>query len=71
VGEQIAIEGIEGGLVDVRREHALAEIVEDDDPHGAAEPTKRFLVQLGPAARARLEPQQPHALAAVAEGEDE
>jgi DNA-binding XRE family transcriptional regulator len=41
---------------DVRREHALGEIVEeDDDLHGAAEAAATFLVQLAPAARARGE----------------
>ena len=55
----------------VRGEHALAQIVEDHDAHDAAEPAKRLLMQLGPAPGARLEEQQPDALAAVAEGEDE
>ena len=71
VGEHVAVERVQGGVVDVRREHALAQIVEDDDPHGPAQPAKRLLVQLGPAARARLEGEQPDALTAIAQGEDE
>ena len=46
VGEHVAVERIERGVVDVGREHALAEIVEDDDLHGAAEAAKRLFVQL-------------------------
>ena len=39
--------------------------------HGPAQPAKRLLVQLGPAPSARREGQQPDALAAIAQGEDE
>src|SRR3989454_163583 len=58
VRQHVAVERIEGGVVDVRREHALAKIVEDDDLHGAAEAAETLLVQLAPAARARGEGQQ-------------
>jgi hypothetical protein len=51
VGEQIAIERVQRGIVDVRLEDTLAEIVEDDDLDRPAQPAKRFLVQLGPASR--------------------
>ena len=71
VREEIAVEGVHGGVVDIRRQHALAEIVEDDDAHGASQPAKRLLVQLGPGSGARGEEEQPHALAAVAQREDE
>jgi hypothetical protein len=71
VGEHIAEERIQGRIVDVRREHAFLEVVEDDGGDGTAESAERLLVQLGPAPRARGEGQQAHALAAVAEGEDE
>ena len=71
MGEHVAVERVQGGVVDVGREHALAEIVEDDDLHGAAEAAEGLLVQLAPAPRARREGQQADALAAVAEGEDE
>jgi hypothetical protein len=71
VGEHIAIERVQGGIVDVRLQDALTQIVEDDDLDRPAQPTKRFLVQLGPAPGTRFEPQEPDALAAVAQGEDE
>src|SRR5206468_3046741 len=71
VRQHVAVERIESGVVDVRREHALTEIVEDDDPHRAAEAAETLLVQLAPAARARGEGQQADALAAVAEREKE
>ena len=71
VREHVAIERIERRVVDVRREHAFFEIVEDDDAHRAAEPTKRPLVELGPDLRARLPHQQPDGFARVAERQDE
>ena len=71
VREHVAIERIERRVVDVRREHALAQIVEDDDARRAAEPAKRALVQLGPDLRARPPREQPHRLARVAERQDE
>ena len=70
VREHVAIERIERGVVDVGREHALAQIVEDDDADGAAQPTKRPLVQLRPDLRARSPHQQPHRLARAAERQD-
>jgi hypothetical protein len=71
VGEDVAVERVQGGVVDVGREHALAEIVEDDDLDRAAEAAEGLLVQLAPAPRARREGQQADALAAIAQGEDE
>ena len=69
--EDVAVERVEGGIVDVRGEDALLEVIEDDRVDRPAEPTEGLLVQLGPAARARLEGEQADALAAVAQGEDE
>ena len=71
VRQDIAIERIERRIVDVGREHALAEIVEDDDLHGAAQATKRLLVQLGPDRRAGAPRQQPNGLARIPERQDE
>ena len=71
VREHVAIERIERGIVDVGREDAFFEIVEDDDADGAAEATKRALVQLGPDLRARLPHEQPDRFARVAERQDE
>jgi hypothetical protein len=44
VREHVAIERIERRIVDVGREHALFQIVEDDDADGPAESTKRAFV---------------------------
>ena len=68
VGEHVAVERVQGGVVDVGREHALLEIVEDDDVDGPAQPAKRLLVQLGPAPGARREGEQADALAASSRG---
>ena len=35
VGEQVAVEGIARGIVDVGDQHSFAQIVEDHDPVGA------------------------------------
>lgn len=67
VREQIAIERIERRVVDVGREHALAQIVEHQDAGRAAEDAKGLLVQLRPDLRARLPRQQVDGLARVAE----
>src|SRR6266545_1443265 len=69
--QHIAVERVEGGIVDVGREHTLAQVIEDDDADGAPESAKRLFVQLGPAPRAGGEGEQAHALTAVAEGEHE
>jgi hypothetical protein len=71
VREHVAVERIERRVVDVRREDALFEIVEDDDLDRAAEPAKRLLVELGPDPAARLPGEEADGLAAVAQGEDE
>ena len=71
VGQHVAVERIERGVVDVRGEDALLEVVQDDDAYGAAQPAERPLVQLGPDLRARPGDQQPDGLARVAEGQDE
>jgi len=67
VREHVAVERIERGVIDVGREHAFAEIVEDDDPRRGAEAAEGGLVELGPGPRARVEGEEADALAAVAE----
>ena len=62
VREHVAVQGIERGIVDVRRQDAFFEIVEDDDAHRATEAAKGALVELGPNLCARLPHQQPHGL---------
>ena len=71
VPEHVAVERVQRGIVEVRGEDALLQIVQNHDPDGAAEPAERLFVQLGPPARARGEGQQADALAAVAQGEHE
>ena len=46
--QYVAIEGIQSGIVDVRDEHALAQIIVDDNSRSAAQSTKCSLMQLGP-----------------------
>ena len=69
--EHIAVERIERRVVDVRREDALAQVVEDNDLDRPAQLTEGALVQLGPDLRARPPHQQAHRFAGVAECEDE
>ena len=48
VREHVAIQGVQPWLVNVGLEHALFQVVEDDDTRRAAETTERLLVKLGP-----------------------
>jgi hypothetical protein len=70
VGQHVAIHRIERGIVDVGRQHALFQIVEDDDADGATEPTKRAFVELRPDLRARSPHEQPDRFARAAERQD-
>ncbi len=71
VSEHVAVQRIDGGIVDVWFEHSLAQIVEHGDPCHPAQPAKGLLVQLSPSLRAGAEHQQSNGLAAVAEREHE
>src|SRR5258708_23244560 len=71
VGEEVAIQWIQSGIIDVRDEHAFPQVIEHDDTSTTAQSAKRFLVQLGPDARAGAESQQAYCLAAIAEGQHE
>ncbi len=71
VGEDVAIEWIQSGVVDVGDEHAFAQVIEHDDTGTTTQSAKRFLVQLGPDARAGAESQQAYCLTAIAEGQHE
>ena len=48
MGQHVAVERIQRGIVDVGGEHAFAQIVEHDDASHPAEPAEGPLVQLGP-----------------------
>ena len=67
VGEHVAVKKIQNGIVNVGDEHALAQVVEDDDAGCAAQPSKRLLVQFGPDLRAGTEGQQANRLATAAQ----
>ncbi len=69
--EHIAIERIQRGIVDVRGQDTLFQIVEDDHADRATQPTKRALVQLRPDLGARSPDEQPDRLARAAERQDE
>ena len=43
--KHVLVEGIESGIVNVGKEHALTQIVENHDTRTATEPAKRFLMQ--------------------------
>ena len=70
VREHVAIERIERGIVDVGREDAFAQVIEDDHPDGATESAKGPFVQLGPDLRARPPHQQAHRLARAPQRQD-
>jgi len=42
--EQIAVQRIDRGIVDIWREHAFPEVIEHYDASGSAQPPERFLV---------------------------
>lgn len=71
VRKHVAIERIQRGVIDVGRQDALFQIVQDDDADGATESAKCAFVQLGPHLRARPPHEQPHRFAGVAERQDE
>ena len=48
VAENISIEGVESRIVDVGKQHAFFQVVEDDDPGTTTESAKRFLMEFGP-----------------------
>jgi hypothetical protein len=50
VSQEVAVEGIEGGIIDVGNQHALAEVVEHHDSHSASQSAEGLLVQLRPGA---------------------
>ena len=71
VGQQIAVERIQRGIVDVGLQDAVTEVVQDHDARGTAEAAECLLMQFSPDATTRFESEQPNRLAAVSEGQDE
>src|ERR1700732_4483287 len=64
--QHIAIQGIQGGIVDVGRQHAFTKIVQNYYSRCAAQPAKRLLMQLRPHTRTRTKGQQPNTFATAA-----
>ena len=58
VRQNIAIQGIQSGIVDVGSRNALAKVVRNHDPGRAAQTAKSLFMQLGPHSRTRSEDQQ-------------
>ena len=69
--QHITVQRIERGLVNVGREHALAQIIEHHHASDSAQPAKRLLMQLGPDARAGAEHQEPNGFPAVSQRQHE
>src|SRR5207253_10906988 len=69
--ENIAVERVERGIVDVRSEHTLAQIVEHHDTSASTQPAESLLVQIGPGLGTGTEHQESNRLAAVAERQHE
>ena len=65
--QHIAIKRVDLGVIDVRRQHALAKIIQNHHARGSAQSAKSFLVQLSPGLRAGAEYQQPHGFPAMAQ----
>src|SRR3984885_14098179 len=60
-------ERIQRRIVDVRLEHAFAQVVEDDHPYRTTQSTECFLVQFGPDLTAGMKGEQADRFAAVAQ----
>ena len=71
VPEHVAVERVERGIVDVGRENAFAQIIEDNHASDTTQPAKGLLVQFGPGLRTGVEHQQANRLAAVAQSQHE
>lgn len=67
MGEHIAVEGIDFGIVDVGTQDAFGEIVEHDIFGRSAKAAEGGFVQFRPGLRTGLEAQQPDAFAAESE----
>jgi hypothetical protein len=60
MSEQVAVQRIQSWVANVRPQHALAELVEDNGVRDAIQSVEGRLVKLGPGARGRLEGGQAH-----------
>jgi hypothetical protein len=71
VGEHIAKQWINRGIVNVRNQDAFFQVVENDDPRTTTESAEGFLMEFGPDARTRTPRQQTNAFAGVSQGQHE
>src|SRR5579863_10260238 len=69
--QDIAVERVESGIVDVRGKNTFAQVVQHDGAGDATQAAEGFLVQLGPDLGTGLEGQEADGFAAVAERENE
>ena len=69
--QHVAVQRVQRGIVDVRSEDTLAEIIEHDHSRGAADATKGLLMQLGPGLRTGAEDQQSNRLPAATKRQHE
>src|SRR5258708_9029783 len=65
--EHVTVQRIERGIVDVGREHALAQIVEHHYARCSTQSAKCFLMQLSPDARTGAEHQEAKSFSAISE----
>ncbi len=65
--QHIGIERVDLRIINVRRQHALAQVIQDHDARGSAQSAKSRLVQLGPDLSGGAEYQQPHGFPAMAQ----
>ncbi len=63
VSQHVAIERVEGRIVEVGLQDPFAQIVEDDHPNRPAQAAEGSFVQLGPDLGARAPDQQPNGFA--------
>ena len=71
VRQNIAIQWIQAGIVDVGDQHPFAKIIQNHDSRRSAQPPKGLLMQLGPDAGTGTEAQQPNRFATVAQRQNE
>src|SRR6266404_7958523 len=69
--KHIAVQRVERGVVDVRSEYALAQIIQHHNAGAATQPAESLLMQFGPDLRAGPEHQQADGLATVTESQHE
>lgn len=67
VRQHVVVKRVHRWIVDVRLEHAFAEIVEHDGARGAAQPAEGPLMEFGPRACTRLKGEEPDRFPAVAQ----